>query len=251
MKIFVIIGLVLIIASCNNARKMHGYDNTLEAEKITETNIRVEVDSFGHEIFDTLSVSEKLYDTDNKLIKRKIEYSIEDQWVIDYKYNELGLLDQEIIWMSDDSSKIIVDYNYQDSVLKSTTSNSEVDGIVASLEAEYLYHSNGERKEIRSNYVLIIAGDTTSKQEIESFSKSGLIMKHEIINYSDSIKREYTIFKHKDNLLTQSKDYDNNSLLVLTSNYTYKLDSLGNWIERITTENDTLTFRCYRRIQYR
>ena len=254
MKIFGIVGIVLLLASCQEEPILLRNGLTKGANKISEIFMKVETDSVGTEFYDTISITEKLYDTEDKIVIRKQETLIDKELLeIDYKYNELGLLEQEIVRMSYDSSEIIVEYHYQDTILNSTTSKSETEEMNFSQEVEYFYHSNGKLKKLKTNYVLIFSetADTTMKQEIDNFNKAGVKTKSETINRSDSKERRYTTYKYDRQFLKQTKLFDYKDSLMSNTNFVYEVDNFGNWIERKSIENEKLVYRSKRIIEYR
>lgn len=245
---------MFMLAGCYEEPILLSNGLTKEADSIKEIYTKVVLDSIGHASYDTISITDRFYNNENKIIKRKQDFPFDKtKMETDYNYNDSSLISQEVVWMSYDSSEIIVDYHYENTILISTISKSETSEINYTQETFHTYYNNGKQKEIRTNYIFIFpeTADTTIKQEIDYFNKDGIKIKSEMINGSDEQSRKYTIFKYVRQFLRQTKSYNYKDSLISKTNFNYEMDSFENWIVRESIENGKIIYKSNRIIEYR
>ena len=94
-----------------------------KANKVTEISLKVNIDSINVQNIDTISITEKYYNSNNQITKRKENILFDNEAMeIDYFYDNSNRLEKEIVKFSFDTST--VNYFYQDTLLYKTTSKT-------------------------------------------------------------------------------------------------------------------------------
>jgi hypothetical protein len=222
---------------------------------MTEYNVVVKYDSLNNLTLDTLSTIKRLYNDRNQIIQRNQVYTFSDETIdITYEYNRCNRLKKERVKMSFDSVTVDVDYIYKGSLLDKTISESSRDSITFK-QIGLNYYSSDERLTKSTTSQLFINqkdGDTIKNSlQIDIYNENETLTKSEFKYQENPSKNSrYNYFYEIDNLI-KTQQYNRNDSLISTTNFEYKNDSIGNWIEKKVFENNKLTSIQTWKIEYK
>ena len=254
MKTIAILSSIILLVSCQEERLILDNGLTKGAHKTSEVLLSIEIDSNGIQLEDTMLIKDKYFNNLDKIIKwKQLTYYDDVSTEIDFAYNEFNKVKKESIYMSEDSIKFDILYYFQDSMVKYSTSEFNREDYKFFQKSNYSYTNNRNLEKIVTNstYILPETSDSILKKEIEFYSKGEQLIKKEFYNYSNPQEDEYHIYKYKNKNLASRKEFNYNDSLLSKVEYKYEFDEYSNWIERKSIENDSISYRIIRNIDYR
>lgn len=252
MKVLEIIILLVVFNGCCKEPKLLKNGLTKSATLVTETIIKVEYDTLGHELLDTVSIIEKFYNDENLILKR-VENTIDDNECLttDYIYDKSKKLKKEIVKMSYDT--VAVNYFYRNSLLYKTTSMI--------VDSEYVFEQIENHKYSRENKIREVSttqtvvdlqsSDTTlNKVVVNIYNSKELLKESKTTNSIQPERSKKFLYTYKCGRLVKSKEYNQKDSLISLTNFEYILDEFDNWIEKKSFKNNKLIFIRRRQIEY-
>jgi hypothetical protein len=225
-------------------------------KKVIDYKIRIDKDDIGNSKLDTVSILTTNYNRKGQIIETGI---LMPQSNSVYKgtnvYDSKGRILKEVGHF--DNKEIIVEYEYNDTLIHRTHSKAVFDGIITEMNEVYFYDK--QQKLIKRKYSEISIG----QKSMDTISISEFVY-----NYDQNERVKESIFKFwsvNDTLTTTKNTYEFNDIglkiktdkfnaqdsLIETEIYKYDFDKNGSWIVKKTYENDTLKYINTRKIEYR
>ncbi|AXG74802.1 hypothetical protein DVK85_11405 [Flavobacterium arcticum] len=253
-KVLILFFLIFLIG-CSNKPKSLDNGLTKKASKITEYIINVKKDSLGNEIKDTLSIIEKKYNGNNQIINRVEQYLYSNESMqIKYDYNENEKLRREIVKLSNDSTSIIVNYFYKDTLLLKTLSETKNNAFYYKQIGRYKYNTENTLKQLSlfQYFIDVESNDTIAKTiEVNNYDKKKLLTKSILSNFTEPEKSRTTKYEYDSRTLIKTREFNSKDSLILETVYKYEFDEFKNWIRKEAFENDILNYINTRKIEYK
>ena len=245
--------MILIFTGCCKEPKFLNNGLTENANKVIETSIKVEYDSLENRILDTISITEKFYNQENKISKR-IENTLFDNEVmeIEYIYDKSKKLQKEIVKMSFDTAT--VDYIYNDTLLYKTTSNTVNSEFKFEQSTNHKYSHENKISEVVTSQIFVDleSGDTTLNSiEVDKYNRKEQLKESKTTNFTNPERNKMFSYEYKCGRLINSKGYNQKDSLISIINFEYVFDKFDNWIEKKSFENGKLSYIKRRQIEYK
>ena len=250
-SILIIISIVSFWNCGKKSNELIG-DFTRSVKSVDELNLYVKSDSIGNQIFDTISLVNKNFGVGNRIKNRKEDYYYGDEIMeIDYEYNWSNEIKREIVKMTSDT--IVMNYNYEKSLLKSVVGNSVSDEFSFSQLTTFQYNEN-DILISDSTFQLSIdmaTNDTISKSiTVKKYGKNRIVLEEKISYEIHPERNKYWVYGYEDGRISKTILYNNQDSVISNFSYEYINDNFGNWIQKRTLKVDTLKYLYTRKIEY-
>jgi len=254
MNRLLILFFSIFLTGCCNEPQFLNNGLTKKASKITEYTIKIKKDFLNNKVQDTLVITEKKYNGNDQIISRNQRNLFADQSMeIEFFYNENKKIKREIVKLSNDSSNIIIDYFYKDTLLFKTESETKKGIFRFKQIGKYEYNTYNTLKQssLLQQYFDVETNDTiTNTLEISKYNEKGFVTESKLSDFINP-ERNRTIKYHYDcGTLAKIMEFNNKDSLISKTKYKYKLDKFENWIKRESFENDQLNYIRTRKIEY-
>jgi hypothetical protein len=253
-RLLILLVSIFLIGCCNQPKLLNN-GLTKRAAQITEYSIKVEKDSLNNIIKDTLVITEKKYNDNSQITKRVQQNLFEnDSMEIKYEYNENNKIQREIVKLSNDSLKFIVDYFYKDTLLYKSYSETENNMFRFKQIEEYEYKSDKslKQKSLSQEFIDSETDDTLKNTvEISKYNKKELVSESILKDFMNPEMELITKYVYDCGRIKERKEYNNEDSLISRTEYKYELDEFQNWIKRESFVNKELKHLYTRIIQYK
>lgn len=246
MKKLTFIILSLFLINCNY-KSIDKSGLKGKVKKCTEYKININDESEK----DTFSITTNIYNRNGLLVNQLMELKNGKSFKQDFIYNNNEKLIKEINYF--DKNKIIVNYEYKDTLLIGAYSNFKSDTIATIMNEKYHYSNNNKLDRVYYSQIIISDDDTTT------FVKKSYYDKNEKLNKLvsqwnskyDSTFNKTKFEYNKFGLFSKSSDFNKSDSLIGTDEFKYVYDDNGSWVQKEIFRNDTLKYIYTRKIEYK
>jgi PBP1b-binding outer membrane lipoprotein LpoB len=251
-KIQIIISILLLTGCCKEPKYLKN-GLTTKANKVTEVNLMVNVDSLDIQNIDTISITEKYYNSNNQITKRNENILFDNQTIdIDYFYDNSNRLEKEIVKMSFDTS--IVNYFYKDTLLYRTAIKTIHPEFEFEQVTTYNYNRKNKLTETLTSqlYVDLANRDTfLNTEEVSKYNSNKILKESKLSNFVYPKRSKRNLYQYRCGRLLSIENYNDRDSLVSISSFEYIFDEFSNWTEMKTKEGNKLKYIRKREIDYK
>ena len=253
-KLFILLISISLIGCCEEKKTLNN-GLTKKAIKITEYSIRIKNDSLNNQVRDTLSITEKRYNQNDQIINRNQQYLFDGESIeIEYVYNENKKIKREIVRLSLDSSKFLVDYFYKDTLLLKTKSINKNDIFHFKQIGEYEYNADNTLKQsslLQQSFDLESNDTIMNTLEISNYDKKQFVTESKLTDLKKPERNRTTKYDYDCGTLKKTMVFNSKDSLISKMEYKYEFDEFKNWIKKEKFENEKLSFIRTREIEYK
>jgi len=245
MKKYSSLFLLLFLLSCNyqfiDKPGLKG-----KVKKFTEYKMSIE----NNVVKDTFSIMTTTYNRKGQIVDQIIELKNGETFNQDFEYDKKENLIKEISYYDD--NKIVVNYEYKDTLLIRAYSISEADSIYTKMDEIYYYNDKNKLDSRHYSQILVSDNDTSTYNNKYFYDKNEKLNEY-ITQYksiSNSIFSKTKFDYNKFGLYSKTYSYNNNDKLTTTDEYKYEYDNNGSWVKKEIIRNDILEYIYTRKIDY-
>lgn len=246
MKKYSSLFLLLFLLSCNyqfiDKPGLKG-----KVKKFTEYKMSIE----NNIVKDTFSITTTTYNRKGQIVDQIIELKNGETFNQDFEYDKKENLIKEISYY--DNNKIVVNYEYKDTLLIRAYSISEADSIYTKMDEIYYYNDKNKLDSRHYSQILISDNDTSTYNNKYFYDNNEKLNEYttQYKSISDSIFSKTKFEYNKFGLYSKTYSYDNNDKLTTIDEYKYEYDKNGSWVKKEIIRNDTLEYIYTRKIDYK
>lgn len=204
---------------------------------------------------DTISITEKIYNDDNRILKRIEKTLYADKVMkIDYSYDSSGKIKRELVKMSEEDPGFLVEYIYQDSLIHQTVATIKNETEIFKGVETFYYDKGGKKiKSIAKQiFVDLVSTDTITNSVTTSiYNEDEFVIETETIHINKPERSTKRLNKYNCFKMVEQKVFNQKDSLIATLEYKYEMDDFKNWIKKTIFKNGEVVNISQRTINYK